>query len=108
VSAVIIAKNEAERIEDCLASVAWADEIIVVDSGSTDATCDIARRHTDRIHAIPWRGFGPQKQAAVDLASHDWVLARRSGTAAGIPIERCAFSIAARRVFPTAWSTSMW
>jgi len=74
VSAVIIAKNEAERIEDCLASVAWADEIIVVDSGSTDATCDIARRHTDRIHAIPWRGFGPQKQAAVDLASHDWVL----------------------------------
>ncbi len=73
-SVVIIAKNEADRIEACLASVAWADEIIVVDSGSTDATCDIARRYTDRVYTIPWQGFGPQKQAAVDLASHDWIL----------------------------------
>jgi len=74
VSVVIIAKNEAERIDDCLASVAWADEIIVVDSGSTDATCDIARRYTDKVYTLPWRGYGPQKQAAVDLASHDWIL----------------------------------
>jgi glycosyltransferase involved in cell wall biosynthesis len=73
-SVVIIAKNEAERIEECLRSVAWADEIVVVDSGSTDDTCDIASRYTDRLHSIPWRGFGPQKQAAVDLASHDWIL----------------------------------
>lgn len=73
-SVVIIAKNEAERIEECLASVAWADEIVLVDSGSTDATCDIARRYTDKVHVIPWRGFGPQKQAAVALAGHDWVL----------------------------------
>jgi glycosyltransferase involved in cell wall biosynthesis len=73
-SVVIISKNEAERIADCLASVAWADEIVVVDSGSTDATCDIARRYTDKVHSIPWRGFGAQKQAAVDLAAHDWVL----------------------------------
>lgn len=73
-SVVIIAKNEAERIEACLTSVAWANEIVVVDSGSTDATCDIARRHTDKVYTIPWRGFGPQKQAAVDLASHDWIL----------------------------------
>lgn len=73
-SVVIIAKNEAERIGECLASVAWADEIVVVDSGSSDATCDIARRHTDNVHVIPWRGFGPQKQAAVDLASNDWIL----------------------------------
>ncbi|NJD36775.1 MAG: glycosyltransferase family 2 protein [Geobacter sp.] len=73
-SAVIIAKNEAERIEDCLRSVSWADEIVVVDSGSTDATCTIARRYTDRVQMLPWLGFGPQKQAAVDLASHDWIL----------------------------------
>lgn len=73
-SVVIIAKNEAERIEACLLSIAWADEIIVVDSGSADATCDIARRYTDKVHSIPWRGFGPQKQAAVDLATHDWIL----------------------------------
>ena len=73
-SVVIIAKNEAARIEECLQSVAWADEIVVVDSGSSDATCDIARRYTDKVHFIPWRGFGPQKQAAVNLASHDWIL----------------------------------
>jgi glycosyltransferase involved in cell wall biosynthesis len=73
-SVVIIAKNEAERIEECLRSVAWAQEIVVIDSGSTDATCDIARRFTDRVHFIPWQGFGPQKQVAVDLASHDWIL----------------------------------
>lgn len=73
-SVVIIARNEAERIGACLESVAWADEIVVVDSGSTDATCEIARRYTERVYDIPWRGFGPQKQAAVDLAMHDWVL----------------------------------
>jgi glycosyltransferase involved in cell wall biosynthesis len=73
-SVVIIAKNEAERIEACLQSVSWADEIVVVDSGSDDATCDIARQYTDRVYEVPWRGFGPQKQAAVDLATHDWIL----------------------------------
>ncbi len=73
-SVVLIAKNEAERIEACLVSIAWADEIIVVDSGSTDATCEIAHRYTDNVHTIPWRGFGPQKQSAVDLASHNWIL----------------------------------
>lgn len=74
VSVVIIAKNEAGRIEDCLKSVSWADEIVVVDSGSTDETCAIARRHTDKVFTVTWRGFGPQKQAAVDLAAHDWIL----------------------------------
>src|SRR5450631_1857943 len=73
-SVVIIAKNESERIEACLQSVAWADEIVVVDSGSSDDTCEIARTYTERVFDIPWRGFGPQKQAAVDLASHDWIL----------------------------------
>lgn len=73
-SVVIISKNEAERIEECLQSVSWADEIVVVDSGSTDDTCEIASRYTDRVHFVPWRGFGLQKQASVDLASHDWIL----------------------------------
>jgi glycosyltransferase involved in cell wall biosynthesis len=73
-SVVIIAKNETERIEACLQSVAWADEIVVVDSGSSDDTCEIARRYTARVYDIPWRGFGAQKQAAVELASHDWIL----------------------------------
>lgn len=73
-SVVIISKNEADRISACLNSVAWADEIVVVDSGSIDNTCEIARRFTDKVYDIPWRGFGPQKQAAVELAAHDWIL----------------------------------
>lgn len=73
-SVVLIAKNEAERLDACLDSVQWADEIVVVDSGSSDATREIALRYTDKVFDIPWRGFGPQKQAAVDLASNDWIL----------------------------------
>lgn len=73
-SVVVIAKNEAERIEGCLQSVAWADEIVVVDSGSSDNTRAIASRYTDKVLDIPWRGFGPQKQAAVEHASFDWIL----------------------------------
>lgn len=72
-SVVIISRNEAERIEECLRSVSWADEIVVIDSGSSDATCDIARRYTDRVCHVPWRGFGLQKQAGVEQASNDWI-----------------------------------
>jgi len=74
VSVVVIACNEAERIGACLESVDWADEVVVVDSGSTDETREIARTYTERVYDIPWRGFGMQKQAAVELASHDLVL----------------------------------
>jgi glycosyltransferase involved in cell wall biosynthesis len=73
VSAVIIALNEAKNIAACIESLPWADEIVVVDSGSTDGTRDIARRYTDKVFEVPWAGFGPQKQAAVDRASHDAV-----------------------------------
>lgn len=73
-SAVIIAFNEAARIGECLESLAWVDEIVVVDSGSSDGTKEIAERYGARVYDIPWRGFGPQKQAAVELASHDMIL----------------------------------
>jgi glycosyltransferase involved in cell wall biosynthesis len=73
-SAVLIALDEERRIEACLESLSFADEIVVVDSGSRDRTVEIARRFTDRVVTLPWRGFGPQKQAAVGLASHDLVL----------------------------------
>lgn len=73
VSAVLISLNEEKRIGACLESLRWADEIIVVDSGSSDATREIARRYTDLVYEIPWQGFGPQKQSAVDRASHRWV-----------------------------------
>ena len=73
-SAVLITLNAASRLEACLASLAFADEILVVDSGSTDATVEIAQRHGARVLQQAWLGFGPQKQFAVKNAAHDWVL----------------------------------
>jgi glycosyltransferase involved in cell wall biosynthesis len=73
-SAVLITRNAASQLAECLASVAFCDEIIVVDSGSEDATVEIAERHGARVIQAEWRGFGPQKQFAVEQASHDWVL----------------------------------
>jgi glycosyltransferase involved in cell wall biosynthesis len=74
VSVIVITKNEAENIRDCLESVKWADELIVVDSGSTDTTRDICREYTDKVHETEWPGFGPQKNRALGYASKDWVL----------------------------------
>jgi len=75
-SVILITKNEAERLPRCLESVrGLADEIVVLDSGSTDATLEIARRHTDKVYSRPdWPGFGPQKNRALDYATGDWVL----------------------------------
>jgi len=73
-SVVLIAKNAASQIEACLESAAFADEIVLVDSGSTDATCDLAARCGARVVHKEWLGFGPQKQFAVEQARHDWVL----------------------------------
>lgn len=75
-SVIIIAKNEADRIGQTLASVqGWVDEIIVLDSGSTDATAEIARRYTDKVWVTDWPGFGKQKQRALEKATCEWVLA---------------------------------
>lgn len=73
-SVILITKNEAELIEQTLISVQWADEIIVVDSGSTDATVEICRRYTSKVVVTDWPGFGPQKNRALALATGDWVL----------------------------------
>src|SRR5262252_6139708 len=73
-SVTIITRNAASQIEGCLASVAFADEIVVVDSGSTDDTVQLAVRGGARVIRKEWLGFGPQKQFAVESASHDWVL----------------------------------
>lgn len=72
---VIITLNEADNIRECLESVRWADEIIVLDSGSTDATVKICREYTDKIHVnADWQGFGTQKNRALSHATGDWVL----------------------------------
>ena len=73
-SVAIITLNAAAQLEACLRSVHFADEIVVVDSGSTDGTPELAERCGARVIAQPWLGFGPQKQFAVEAAQHDWVL----------------------------------
>ena len=74
-SVILITKNEERHIRDCLASVAFADEVIVLDSGSSDRTCEIAESLGARVHrSADWPGFGPQKNRALDLAGCDWVL----------------------------------
>jgi glycosyltransferase involved in cell wall biosynthesis len=73
-SAVLITRNAASQLDACLASVAFCDEILVVDSGSEDETVGIAKRHGARVIQSEWRGFGPQKHFAVEQASRDWVL----------------------------------
>ena len=71
----VITRNEARVIARCLESVAWADEIIVLDAGSADDTADIARRLRAKVTTTAdWPGFGPQKNRALDLATGDWVL----------------------------------
>jgi glycosyltransferase involved in cell wall biosynthesis len=70
----IIALNAAAQIGPCLASAAFADEVLVVDSGSTDDTVAIARAHGARVEQREWLGFGRQKQHAVSIARNDWVL----------------------------------
>ena len=73
-SVIIIAKNEAANIRACIESVAWADEIIVVDSGSTDDTVNIASEMGAQVYVhADWLGFGPQKNRALGYASKDWV-----------------------------------
>ena len=75
-SAIIITKNEAPVIARCINSIAWADEIVVLDSDSTDGTADIARSLGAKVVSSPdWPGFGPQKNRALVHASGDWVLA---------------------------------
>lgn len=70
----VITRDEGENIGACLASVAWADEIVVVDSGSTDETVAIARRQSARVEVRPWPGYGAQRNYAASIAAHDWIL----------------------------------
>lgn len=73
-SVIIITKNESKNLARCLASVSFAEEIIVLDSGSSDDTCEIAKRYTPHVYSTDWPGFGIQKQRALDYATQPWVL----------------------------------
>ncbi len=75
ISACVIAKDEADRIDRCLASVAWCDEVVVLDSGSRDDTVERCRRAGARVIETDWPGWVRQKQRAVEAAANDWVFA---------------------------------
>lgn len=74
VSAIVVCYNEEDNIRACLESVAWCDEIVVVDARSTDRTLDIVREFTDRVYVRDWPGYREQKQFALDQARLEWVL----------------------------------
>lgn len=74
ISAIIITRDAERHIGDCLESVGWCGEIVVVDSGSSDRTLEIAREYTDRVSVEDWKGYGPQKQSALNKAASEWVL----------------------------------
>lgn len=74
ISVVIITGNEENNIGDCLKSVSWADEIIVVDSESNDETVNIAKTFTDKVFIKKWEGYAIQKGYALSLAKNEWVL----------------------------------
>ncbi|HTX40423.1 MAG TPA: glycosyltransferase family 2 protein [Acidobacteriaceae bacterium] len=74
-SVALITKNEESNLERTLASVRWAQEIVIVDNGSTDRTSEIARRFGAKFFAEDWKGFGAQKNSAIAKCAGDWVLA---------------------------------
>ena len=73
-SVIVITKNEERNIEDCLDSVRWANEIVVVDGGSEDRTLEIARRFTNKVFVKPWEGYGASKNFALEQCTGTWVL----------------------------------
>jgi glycosyltransferase involved in cell wall biosynthesis len=73
-SVTLIARNEEAQIGSCLESVRWADEVIVVDTGSADRTLEICHKYTPHIYSRPWEGYAPAKNAALTLATGDWIL----------------------------------
>ena len=74
IAAVVITYNEEANMEDCLRSISWADEIVVVDAMSTDRTCTIARQYTSNIFRRPWEGYVSARRYALSMARSEWIL----------------------------------
>lgn len=120
-SGLVIAKNEAGNIDRCLASLAFCDEIVVVDAESEDDTVERARRYTERVFVEPWRGYGAQKNLALSLCRAPWIfwidadeaaspeLAEEIGrlladpTGIGGPSDRSAYRVRRRVHYLGAW-----
>jgi glycosyltransferase involved in cell wall biosynthesis len=86
ISAYILTYNEAEKIEAALSSVLWADEVVVVDSFSTDRTVEIATALGARVVQVPFNGFGDLRNRAIEACTHDWIFSLDSD-------ERCTAEV---------------
>jgi glycosyltransferase involved in cell wall biosynthesis len=114
-SAVVITWNEEERLRACLASLAWVDEIVVVDAESQDKTVEVAREFTDRILVQPWLGFAAQKNFAVDQARGEWILSVDADEEVSLelrgeveailaaPVTAAGYAIPRRNIFWDRW-----
>jgi len=116
VSIICITKNEEANISDCLRSVQWAQEFVVVDSGSTDSTVSLARGFTDKVFERPWDGYGEAKNFALSQCTGEWVfwidadervsleLAKEIESALSRPLDRVAgFSTPRKAFFLGKW-----
>ncbi len=74
ITAIVITFNEARNIRACLGSLRWADEVVVVDAGSTDGTAEIAREFTPKVFVREWEGYGQARNFALEHSTSDWVL----------------------------------
>ena len=72
-SVIVITKNEERNIADCLESVKWANEIVVVDCGSGDETVELARRYSQKVYVKPWEGYAESKNFALQQCTGDWI-----------------------------------
>ncbi len=115
ISATVITLNEEKRLADALSSLAWADEIVVIDSGSSDATVEIARGFTDRVVIAEWPGYAAQKNRAAREASNDWIFSLDADErvtpelAASVGRERSSgLEASGYRVARRAWYVDRW
>lgn len=92
-SVAIVAHNEAPRIGACIDSVSWADEIVVVDSGSVDDTREICRERGAAVIHHPWRGYSAQKNFALSQASHSWILSLDADECVSPELEKEIFAV---------------
>lgn len=115
-SVAIITKNEEENIRQCLQSVTFAEQVVIVDSGSTDATLHIAGEFGCEIYSEAWQGFGPQKQMAIDKCRQPWILvldaderippetaAVMKSIIAGSNVKEAGFSFPRKNYFQGRW-----
>jgi len=95
-TATIIALNESRNIAECVKSVSFCDEVLVIDSGSTDGTVDLARSAGATVLENPWPGFGPQKQYALEHARNNWIFSIDADERVSPELQRAIVELFAR------------